>query len=64
MVVGIHGPEGHTRINPSSTASLSSLTLKEGDILIALGNEAQVQLLKEFTDKTKGLVKRRLRKIL
>ena len=27
MVVGIHDTEGHTRINPSTTASLSSLTL-------------------------------------
>jgi K+/H+ antiporter YhaU regulatory subunit KhtT len=36
------------RINPSTTSTLSSVILGEGDVLIALGNEDQLKRLREF----------------
>ena len=48
IVVGILGPDGRTRVNPSETAALSGVVLKEGDALIALGNDAQLRRLKAF----------------
>jgi voltage-gated potassium channel len=51
IIVGINAPDGRTRINPSSTASISSVKLREGDVLIALGNDGQLHKLKEFVAK-------------
>jgi len=51
IIVGINGPEGHTRVNPSSTASLTAVKLHENDVLIAMGNEGQLTRLKEFVKR-------------
>ena len=51
IIVGINAPEGRMRINPSTTSTLSSVNLGEGDVLIALGNEDQLQRLREFVRK-------------
>jgi voltage-gated potassium channel len=48
IIVGINAPEGRMRINPSTTSTLSSVMLGEGDVLIALGNEEQLGRLGEF----------------
>jgi voltage-gated potassium channel len=48
IIVGINAPEGRMRINPSTTSTLSSVILGEGDVLIALGNEDQLKRLREF----------------
>jgi len=48
IIVGINGPEGSTRVNPSSTTSLTSVKLHENDRLIAMGSEEQLTRLKEF----------------
>lgn len=48
MIIGIHGPDGRTRMNQSANASLSAIVLQEGDCLIALGSEAQLKSLKDF----------------
>ena len=47
-IIGIHGPDGRTRMDQSENASLSSIVLQEGDCLIALGSEPQLNSLKEF----------------
>jgi voltage-gated potassium channel len=49
IIVGINDPYGRTRVNPSATAMLSTVTLREGDVLIALGSEDQIQSLKSFS---------------
>jgi voltage-gated potassium channel len=51
IIVGINAPEGRVRINPSTTSTLSSVKLGEGDVLIALGNEDQLARLHEFVKK-------------
>jgi voltage-gated potassium channel len=51
IVVGINGPDGRTRVNPTATSTLSSITLKEGDVLIALGNDEQLGRLDTFVRK-------------
>lgn len=51
IIVGINAPEGRMRINPSTTSTLSSVKLGEGDVLIALGNEDQLTRLREFVRK-------------
>lgn len=48
IIIGIMGPTGKTRINASSMATLSSITLNEGDQLVSLGNRDQVESLKNF----------------
>lgn len=48
IIVGIHSIKGRTRINPASTTSLANIKLGENDILIALGNEEQLERLKKF----------------
>ena len=53
IIVGVDSKDGITRINPSSTISLSSIEINEDDILLALGNEDQLNLLKEFIKKGK-----------
>ena len=53
IIVGIHGPDGRTRINPTATSTLSSVTLKKGDRLLALGSEAQLGRLAEFVRPAK-----------
>ena len=50
VIVGIHGPDGRTRVNQSETTTLSSVVLREGDALIALGNEDQLRSLKAFAE--------------
>jgi voltage-gated potassium channel len=51
IVVGIHGPDGQPRVNPSAAVTLSSITLQEGDVLIALGGEDQLRKLKEVSER-------------
>ena len=51
IVVGINGPDGSTRVNPSTKATLSSVVLQEGDVLLALGSDDQLHGLKEFVRK-------------
>jgi voltage-gated potassium channel len=51
IIVGINDQEGRMRINPSTTSTLSSVQLGEGDVLIALGNEDQLNRLREFVRK-------------
>jgi voltage-gated potassium channel len=51
IIVGINAPDGRMRINPSTTSTLSSVTLSDGDVLIALGNEDQLTRLRGFVRK-------------
>jgi voltage-gated potassium channel len=53
LIVGIHGPEGHTRVNPTTTTSLASVRLREQDTLIALGSQEQIDKLKDFVKQGK-----------
>ena len=53
VIVGINAPDGRMRTNPSSTASISSVRLKDRDVLIALGNDEQLQRLREFVRRGK-----------
>jgi len=48
IVVSIQGSDGGLRVNPSATATLSSVVLQEGDLLIALGSEGQLKRLKDL----------------
>lgn len=48
IIVGIHSLKGRTRINPNSTMSLATAKLNENDVLIALGNEEQLERLRKF----------------
>ena len=48
IVVGINSAEGRTRINPTSNTVLSNIILGSGDVLIALGSEHQIALLRKF----------------
>ena len=48
LIVGIHGPGGRTRVNPTTTTSLASVRLREQDTLIALGSDEQIEKLKSF----------------
>ncbi len=50
IIIGIHGPDGRTRIDDSETKSLSSVVFQEGDILISMGNEEQIKSLKDFAE--------------
>jgi voltage-gated potassium channel len=47
-VIGIQGPDGHSRISQSGTTLMSAVVLQEGDSLIALGSEDQLKSLKAF----------------
>jgi len=53
IIVGINGPDARTRVNPNATSTLSSVTLKEGDVLIALGNDEQLGRLTTFVKRGK-----------
>lgn len=48
IIIGIIGPDGLARTNPSAMSTLSAVVLEAGDQLIALGNEEQVGNLREF----------------
>ena len=48
IVVGIHGLDGRLRVDMSTEETLSTATLEEGDVLIALGSEDQLRRLKEM----------------
>jgi len=48
IIIGIIGPNGSTRFNPSSMSTLSSVVVDAGDQLISLGNDGQVESLREF----------------
>jgi K+/H+ antiporter YhaU regulatory subunit KhtT len=50
IIIGIHGPDGRMRMNDSEHKTLSAIVLQEGDILISLGNEEQIQSLKAFAE--------------
>ena len=50
IIIGILGPDGRTRMNQTSLATLSSLILGEGDELIALGSEDQLERLVSFAE--------------
>ena len=51
LIVGIHGPEGRTRVNPTTTTSLASVRLRDQDTLIALGSQEQIDKLKQFVNQ-------------
>jgi voltage-gated potassium channel len=53
LIVGIHGPEGRTRVNPTTISSLASVKLKDQDTLIALGSQDQIDRLKQFVNHGK-----------
>jgi voltage-gated potassium channel len=53
IIIGIIGPDGLTRTNPSATAVLSTVRLQERDELIALGNSEQLQKLDNFVQTGK-----------
>ena len=48
IIIGIIGPDGKTRFNSSSEASLSNIILHEGDELITMGNDAQLSSFQKF----------------
>lgn len=48
IIIGIIGPDGLARTNPSAMSTLSAVVLQAGDQLIALGNEEQVGNLRAF----------------
>ncbi|MDA0745764.1 MAG: potassium channel protein [bacterium] len=50
IVVGIQGPDGRPRVDPSAAVTLSGITLSEGDILIALGSADQLGRLKAVAE--------------
>ena len=50
VIVGVQDREGQPRITPASNVSLSGLTLSEGDILIALGNDGQLRRLRQLAE--------------
>jgi len=51
IIIGILDSRGKTRMNTKAMASLSSITLETGDKLIALGNNEQIDNLKDFSTK-------------
>lgn len=53
LIVGIHGPGGRTRVNPTTTTSLASVRLRDQDTLIALGSQEQIDKLKQFVRQGK-----------
>ncbi|MBI9102895.1 MAG: potassium channel protein [Spirochaetales bacterium] len=57
IIIGVLDPDGKARMNQSSLATLSSINLREGDELIALGNEEQIISLEAFAT---GKERRRL----
>ena len=50
IIIGIHGPDGRMRMNDSENKTLSAIVLQEGDVLISLGNDEQIQSLKAFAE--------------
>jgi voltage-gated potassium channel len=53
VIIGIMSSTGYTRVNPTSTTTLSNVELEEGDRLIALGNDAQLSSLQSFVSRGK-----------
>jgi voltage-gated potassium channel len=51
IIVGINDRSGTARMNPTAGSTLSAVTLKEGDVLIALGNDGQIGRLRDFVRK-------------
>ena len=50
IIIGIHGPDGHARVDRTSDTPLSTVVIEEGDILIALGSEEHIKTLKAFAE--------------
>ncbi|MBT3604330.1 MAG: potassium channel protein [Candidatus Latescibacteria bacterium] len=50
IIIGIHGPDGQTRVDKSETKSLAGVVFQEGDILISMGNDEQIKSLKDFAE--------------
>ena len=50
VIVGVQNRDGRPRITPASNVSLSGLSLTEGDILIALGNDEQLNQLRRLAE--------------
>ena len=48
IVVGINDAWNRTKINPTSNTALSTITLRENDVLIALGSDEQLSRLMDF----------------
>jgi voltage-gated potassium channel len=48
IILGINGPDGKTKVNPSASTNLSTVPIRENDVLIAMGNEEQIGHLKSF----------------
>lgn len=53
VIIGILDSEGKARMNQSSLATMSSMMLNEGDELMALGNEEQLNSLIAFANGKK-----------
>ena len=47
IIIGIHDANGQLRVNPASNISISGLPLQANDVLIAMGNEEQIELLEQ-----------------
>ena len=51
IIIGILDSHGKTRMNTTAMASLASIKLQPGNKLIALGNNEQINSLKNFASK-------------
>ena len=50
IVVGIQGQDGKPRIHPAASAGLSGVMIHRGDVLIVLGADGQLSLLKAMLE--------------
>ena len=50
IIVGIQGTDGEARGDRTSDTPLSTVVIKEGDILIALGSEEHLKTLSAFAE--------------
>jgi voltage-gated potassium channel len=48
IIIGIQSADGQPRVDRSAGASIASVVIVEGDVLIALGDEGHLQSLKAF----------------
>ena len=54
LVIGITRPGGRTSVNPTETATLSTMPLHENDVLIALGSAEQLARMRRFVETGKA----------
>jgi len=50
IIFGIHDQTGQSRIDRASDTQISDVVIEEGDILIALGNEDQLNTLRDYVE--------------